>query len=151
MLSSCENSRRQVISNIGEVQLQKKCVFLAQILYFLTQLGSCNHIFPYLTVEKDNLYRELWQACAGKLFYIPKQGDQVIYLPQPHIEEVIIFFLLNLVFKKLLDLDKIFCRWVLQVRAYADPDDLVDVPHNLPPAIHCSVANVELMVKKIIS
>ncbi|XP_022726914.1 auxin response factor 2A-like [Durio zibethinus] len=36
----------------------------------------------------DELYRELWHACAGPLVTVPRQGDLVFYFPQGHIEQV---------------------------------------------------------------
>lgn len=36
----------------------------------------------------DDLYTELWRACAGTLVEVPQQGERVFYFPQGHIEQV---------------------------------------------------------------
>lgn len=41
---------------------------------------------------KDNLFIELWHACAGSI-YIPKLWDKVFYFPQGHLEQVLSSFL----------------------------------------------------------
>lgn len=41
--------------------------------------------------EKDELYVELWHACAGPLVYIPRAGERVFYFPQGHMEQVPLF------------------------------------------------------------
>ncbi|KAI5565271.1 hypothetical protein BDE02_14G113700 [Populus trichocarpa] len=38
--------------------------------------------------NKDDLYTELWHACAGPLVYVPRAGDKVFYFPQGHMEQV---------------------------------------------------------------
>ncbi|GLT86765.1 hypothetical protein SLE2022_048840 [Rubroshorea leprosula] len=43
--------------------------------------------FP-TTNAGDELYKELWHACAGPLVTVPRQGDLVFYFPQGHIEQV---------------------------------------------------------------
>ncbi|XP_024992509.1 auxin response factor 11-like [Cynara cardunculus var. scolymus] len=37
---------------------------------------------------KNELYKELWMACAGPLVDIPVQGERVFYFPQGHIEQL---------------------------------------------------------------
>ncbi|XP_020581740.1 LOW QUALITY PROTEIN: auxin response factor 11-like [Phalaenopsis equestris] len=36
----------------------------------------------------DELYEELWRACAGPLLEIPRVGDRVYYFPQGHMEQL---------------------------------------------------------------
>ncbi|XP_058203632.1 auxin response factor 18-like [Rhododendron vialii] len=36
----------------------------------------------------DDLYRELWKACAGPLVDIPRVGEKVFYFPQGHMEQL---------------------------------------------------------------
>ncbi|XP_050237201.1 auxin response factor 18-like [Mercurialis annua] len=37
---------------------------------------------------RDDLYRELWKACAGPLVEIPRAGEKVFYFPQGHMEQL---------------------------------------------------------------
>lgn len=39
----------------------------------------------------EDLYRELWKACAGPLVDVPRDGERVYYFPQGHIEQVNLF------------------------------------------------------------
>ncbi|KAK6919962.1 B3 DNA binding domain [Dillenia turbinata] len=36
----------------------------------------------------DDLYMELWRACAGPLVEVPKFGERVFYFPQGHMEQL---------------------------------------------------------------
>jgi len=36
----------------------------------------------------DELYTELWKACAGPLVEVPRYGERVFYFPQGHMEQV---------------------------------------------------------------
>ncbi|KAH8522161.1 hypothetical protein H0E87_002971 [Populus deltoides] len=36
----------------------------------------------------DDLYTELWKACAGPLVDVPKRGERVFYFPQGHMEQL---------------------------------------------------------------
>ncbi|KAA8543166.1 hypothetical protein F0562_021339 [Nyssa sinensis] len=68
--------------------------------------------------EKDDLYTELWHACAGPLVNVPRAGDKVFYFPQGHME---------------------------QVEAYANKEVTVEMPiYNLPSKILCKVVYVQL-------
>lgn len=40
----------------------------------------------------DDLYTELWKACAGPLVDVPLHGERVYYFPQGHMEQVSAFF-----------------------------------------------------------
>ncbi|TKY61837.1 Auxin response factor 7 [Spatholobus suberectus] len=40
---------------------------------------------------KDDLYGELWRACAGSSVYVPRDGEKVFYFPQGHLEQVAAF------------------------------------------------------------
>ena len=55
-------------------------------------LTSKNLIGDGAVDSGDELYRELWHACAGPLVTVPRQGDLVFYFPQGHIEQVFFFF-----------------------------------------------------------
>ncbi|OWM85201.1 hypothetical protein CDL15_Pgr027988 [Punica granatum] len=37
---------------------------------------------------EDDLYAELWKACAGPLVDVPRQGERVYYFPQGHMEQL---------------------------------------------------------------
>lgn len=43
--------------------------------------------------EGDDLYAELWKACAGPLVDVPRRGERVFYFPQGHVEQVSVIFL----------------------------------------------------------
>lgn len=71
--------------------------------------------------EKDNLYMQLWHACAGPLVNVPTVGDKVFYFPQGHIE---------------------------QVEAYTNPDGEVEMPvYDLPSKILCKVVYAQLQAE----
>ncbi|XP_054793468.1 auxin response factor 1-like [Prosopis cineraria] len=36
----------------------------------------------------DDLYKELWRACAGPLVTLPREGERVYYFPQGHMEQL---------------------------------------------------------------
>ncbi|XP_047164117.1 auxin response factor 1-like [Vigna umbellata] len=36
----------------------------------------------------DDLYKELWHACAGPLVSLPREGERVYYFPQGHMEQL---------------------------------------------------------------
>ncbi|XP_056170339.1 auxin response factor 2 isoform X1 [Syzygium oleosum] len=69
------------------------------------------------------LYNELWQACAGPLVAVPRQGERVFYFPQGHIEQVEAS--INQVGNQQMPLynlpSKILCR-VINVQLKAEPD-----------------------------
>lgn len=44
----------------------------------------------------DDLYTELWKACAGPLVDVPVPGERVFYFPQGHMEQVSIYDFRNL-------------------------------------------------------
>lgn len=48
----------------------------------------------FSTFLADDLYVELWKACAGPLVDVPKQGERVYYFPQGHMEQVRVFLFL---------------------------------------------------------
>ncbi|GLU07457.1 hypothetical protein SLE2022_244150 [Rubroshorea leprosula] len=67
---------------------------------------------------KNDLYNELWHACAGPLVYVPQTGERVFYFPQGHLE---------------------------QVKAYTDGDCRTEMPvYKLPSKILCKVMCVQL-------
>ncbi|KAJ6851358.1 auxin response factor 2-like [Iris pallida] len=73
-------------------------------------------------VEND-LYDELWNACAGPLVSVPRVGELVFYFPQGHLEQV------EASTNQVADLQmpvydlqsKILCR-IINVRLKAEPD-----------------------------
>ncbi|KAJ9171886.1 hypothetical protein P3X46_015188 [Hevea brasiliensis] len=68
--------------------------------------------------DKDDLYTELWHACAGPIVYVPRAGEKVVYFPQGHAE---------------------------QVEAYMNQDGIMEMPiYNLPSMIICKVVCVQL-------
>jgi hypothetical protein len=40
---------------------------------------------------KDDIFTHLWFKCADNIF-IPKIGEDVVYFPQGHMEQVLSFF-----------------------------------------------------------
>lgn len=70
-------------------------------------------------VKDDQLYMELWKACAGPLVEVPRYGERVFYFPQGHMEQLVASTNQRVVDK--------------------------DIPvFNLPPKILCRVLNVML-------
>ena len=41
--------------------------------------------------EEDELYEQLWKACAGPHVEVPRTGQRVFYFPQGHMEQVSFF------------------------------------------------------------
>ncbi|XP_071698046.1 auxin response factor 1 isoform X2 [Rutidosis leptorrhynchoides] len=48
---------------------------------------SANH-FPGGQQSAEALYKELWNACAGPLGNVPREGERVYYFPQGHMEQL---------------------------------------------------------------
>lgn len=66
----------------------------------------------------DDLYTQLWHACAGPSVHIPTVGEKVFYFPQGHME---------------------------QVKPFTSQDGKMEIPlYNLPSKILCKVVNVQL-------
>lgn len=70
---------------------------------------------------EDELYGELWRACAGPLVEVPKSGNRVYYFPQGHMEQ-------------------------LQASMNQELDEKIPV-FNLPSKILCRVVNVLLLAE----
>ncbi|KAM7495922.1 hypothetical protein LguiA_020336 [Lonicera macranthoides] len=67
---------------------------------------------------EDDLYNQLWLACAGPLVNVPRVGDKVYYFPQGHLE---------------------------QVEAYMKQDGNFEMPiYNIPSKILCKVVYIHL-------
>ncbi|KAK7376399.1 hypothetical protein VNO78_34684 [Psophocarpus tetragonolobus] len=66
----------------------------------------------------DDLYKELWHACAGPLVTLPREGERVYYFPQGHMEQ-------------------------LEASMYEGLEQQMP-SFNLPSKILCKVANVHL-------
>lgn len=72
--------------------------------------------------NEDDLYMELWKACAGPLVEVPRPGQRVFYLPQGHIE---------------------------QLQASSDQELNQQIPQfNLPSKILCRVVNIHLKAEQ---
>ncbi|KAL7167760.1 hypothetical protein ACSBR2_038256 [Camellia fascicularis] len=70
----------------------------------------------------DDLYTELWKACAGPLVDVPRSGERVFYFPQGHME---------------------------QLEASTNQELNEKIPHfNLPSKILCRVINVHLRAEQ---
>lgn len=41
---------------------------------------------------RDDMYMELWRACAGPLVDVPRVDERVFYFPQGHMEQVCLMF-----------------------------------------------------------
>ncbi|XP_039161481.1 auxin response factor 2A isoform X2 [Eucalyptus grandis] len=99
------------------------------------------------------LYNELWQACAGPLVAVPRQGERVFYFPQGHIEQVeastnqvanqqmplynlpskILCRVINVQLKAEPDTDEVFAQITLLPEANQDEDSLDKEPPPPPP------------------
>ncbi|PSS26273.1 Auxin response factor like [Actinidia chinensis var. chinensis] len=44
--------------------------------------------FSRIVLGSEDLYTELWKACAGPLVDVPQHGERVFYFPQGHIEQL---------------------------------------------------------------
>lgn len=52
-------------------------------------LLECLIVFVWwVGLEGEDLYEELWKACAGPLVEVPVNGERVFYFPQGHMEQV---------------------------------------------------------------
>ncbi|KAJ8573150.1 hypothetical protein K7X08_009661 [Anisodus acutangulus] len=50
--------------------------------------GACVLKSQNTGMGSDDLYTELWKACAGPLVDVPRSGERVYYFPQGHIEQL---------------------------------------------------------------
>ena len=118
-------------------------------------------------VAGDDLYTELWKACAGPLVDVPKAGERVFYFPQGHMEQVCSFwftfpgniwtsFLCFHCFKTLRSISEplpiLFLVYGLfmQLEASTNQELNQQIPRfNLPPKILCRVVNIQLLVIRI--
>ncbi|XP_057996936.1 auxin response factor 18 isoform X2 [Hevea brasiliensis] len=70
----------------------------------------------------DDLYTELWKACAGPLVEVPRPGERVFYFPQGHME---------------------------QLEASTNQELTQQIPRfNLPSKILCRVVNIQLLAEQ---
>lgn len=93
---------------LASVLCMRKIEYLGCFYFFLFLLGSfigditlhriffhllmliCKRLVHVLVSDgNDNLYFELWRACAGPFVTIPCVGEKVFYFPQGHVEMVI--------------------------------------------------------------
>ncbi|KAA0050656.1 hypothetical protein IC582_000673 [Cucumis melo] len=73
-------------------------------------------------LEGEDLYEELWKACAGPLVEVPVDGERVFYFPQGHME---------------------------QLEESTNQELNHQIPHfDLPPKILCRVVNIRLLAEK---
>ncbi|KAF7818250.1 auxin response factor 4-like [Senna tora] len=85
------------------------------------QTPTSNYDAAPLQDVNDDLYKELWQACAGPSVKVPRMGELVFYFPQGHLE---------------------------QVAALIPPDGQIEIPvYDLPSKILCRVLSVHLMAE----
>ncbi|GMP63228.1 hypothetical protein CsSME_00024998 [Camellia sinensis var. sinensis] len=70
----------------------------------------------------DALYKELWNACAGPLVNVPREGERVYYFPQGHMEQ-------------------------LEASTHQGLDQQLP-SFNLPAKILCKVVNVQLRAEQ---
>ncbi|KAL6979438.1 Auxin response factor 2B, partial [Sarracenia purpurea var. burkii] len=75
----------------------------------------------------DDLYMELWKACAGPLVDVPRSQERVFYFPQGHMEQLEAST--NQELNQRIPLfnlpSKILCRVVnIQLRAEEDTDEV---------------------------
>ncbi|KAE9610174.1 hypothetical protein Lal_00006387 [Lupinus albus] len=103
------------------------------------------------------LFRELWDACAGPLVTVPREGERVFYFPQGHIEQVeastnqvadehmpvydlrskILCRVMNIVLKAELDTDEVFAQITLVPEPIQDENKVEKEPPPAPlPRIH---------------
>lgn len=74
------------------------------------------------TETGDELYTELWKACAGPLVDVPRTGERVFYFPQGHME---------------------------QLEASTNQELSQRIPlFNLPSKILCRVVNIQLLAEQ---
>ncbi|KDP28473.1 hypothetical protein JCGZ_14244 [Jatropha curcas] len=70
----------------------------------------------------DDLYTELWKACAGPLVEVPRPGERVFYFPQGHME---------------------------QLEASTNQELTQQIPRfNLPSKILCRVVHIQLLAEQ---
>uniref|UniRef100_A0A9I9DV41 Uncharacterized protein n=1 Tax=Cucumis melo TaxID=3656 RepID=A0A9I9DV41_CUCME len=73
-------------------------------------------------LEGEDLYEELWKACAGPLVEVPIDGERVFYFPQSHME---------------------------QLEESTNQELNHQISHfDLPPKILCRVVNIRLLAEK---
>lgn len=79
----------------GNIKLKRICVFCLFTFwaignswthFFLLNLPSID--WSLVVAGSDDLYTELWKACAGPLVDVPCNGERVYYFPQGHMEQV---------------------------------------------------------------
>ena len=61
---------------------------------------------------RDDLYMELWRACAGPLVDIPRVDEKVFYFPQGHMEQVCLISIFIFRFRSVLVLCSLFMEFV---------------------------------------
>ncbi|KAK2406823.1 auxin response factor [Trifolium repens] len=72
--------------------------------------------------QNDGLYKELWKLCAGPMVDVPDTGEQILYFPQGHME---------------------------QLQASTNQEFNQEIPlFNLPSQILCRVANNHLLAEQ---
>lgn len=94
----------------------------------------------------DDLYTELWKACAGPLVDVPCVGERVYYFPQGHMEQVSLLSPSPNIFI-FLRCDLVHDCIDLQLEASTNQELNQQIPHfNLPPKILCRVVYIQLKV-----
>ncbi|KAK9094008.1 hypothetical protein Scep_025477 [Stephania cephalantha] len=72
--------------------------------------------------EGEDLYTELWRACAGPLVDVPRENERVFYFPQGHMEQ-------------------------LQASTNEELNQRIHM-FNLPPKILCRVMHIQLLAEQ---
>lgn len=105
----------------------------------------------WVGLGSDDLFTELWRACAGPLVDVPHRGERVFYFPQGHMEQVCIFSL-QLHFLSLWNNPFDFGGFTLfllslQLEASLNQELNQQIPQfNLPSKILCRVVHIQLLV-----
>lgn len=81
------------------VSTHGKITLILDFFFWRNKLVFCSvlEISDFLIGRgRDDLYMELWRACAGPLVDVPRVDERVFYFPQGHMEQVcllLIFFI----------------------------------------------------------
>ncbi|KAK7263775.1 hypothetical protein RJT34_31372 [Clitoria ternatea] len=67
-------------------KFSEKYSMCASFMAFTVPNHKSGEIHPGAT--NDDLYKELWHACAGPLVTLPREGERVYYFPQGHMEQL---------------------------------------------------------------
>lgn len=113
--------------------------------------------------DPEELFEELWRACAGPLVELPQTNERVFYFLQGHLEQVAprslllatSFLKFSFMFSEFFSCfftDVLCCPCPLQLQEPTDPALLAEQikMFQVPNKILCKVVNVELKARTII-